>query len=174
MFKILIFIYIFGSCLACGYAQSLGHREPQENQTLATHHELTSRKLSVAQQQAYTKRAQQKLVDMAEYAQIAVNSEQTSEQKQALKQLQNLFWEVPAWAKNLPALRTHTGANKSAILTQSSVQEALAYQDAQTYKGALVYVWAGRQGKMSFIVRKNKKQIGSKEVEVWEVFLSDF
>jgi hypothetical protein len=171
MLKICLFIYIFGGS-ATLYAQSIGQREPKT--TLTSHPELSSRKLSTAQMQAYTKRAQQKLADMAEYAQLCLQTKQGDEQKQALKQLQSLFWEVPAWAKDLPALRTHISTQKSTVLTQSSVAEALAPQDAQTYKGKLAYTWLGRQAQMPFIVRKNKKQIGSKEVEVWEVFLSDF
>lgn len=168
--KNILFLYIFLASLASLKAQQA--REPQEVSKLNKHQELTSARLSDAQLQAYTKRAQQKLVDMLDYVQLSIESQDTQEQKQALKQLQNLFWEVPNWAKTLPALREYVGKTRNFNLTKSTVINDLAYQNTQAYKGSLAYTWAGRQDTLNFIVRKNKKQIGTKNVEVWEVFLS--
>lgn len=170
--KISFVLSVFFFSLTYAHAQSTGHREPRETTKLTKHQELASAKLSEAQMQAYTKRARQKLADMVDYIRLCINTKDTPEQKKAFKQLQNLFVEVPYWAKSLSALYEYVGKEQGIALAKSVVTQELAYQNTQTYKGSLAYTWAGRQDQLNFIVRKNKKQVGSQELEVWEVFLS--
>ncbi len=178
MKPILLTYFAFFFALACAHAQSARQDNP-ETSLLNRHKELSSRTLSEAQLQAYTKRAKQKLADVVDYMQIAVSEKYTeTQQKQALKQLQALFWETPTWAKSLPALQQYVGKDASIALQQTSIEQPLAYHDAITYKGMLSYTLATKSteiatknSKINFIVHKNKKIVGSQEVIVWEVFL---
>lgn len=170
--KPLLVLYIFLASLASAHAQSAG-REPRETNKLNQHQELGSKSLSDAQVLAYTKRAKQKLQDMADYAQIIANSKDVTEQKQALKQLHALFWTVPAWAKTAQSVGEYVGKTKKMQLASINITQPLVFQaNLQAYKGSLAYTWADKSDTLAFIVRKNKKKVGSTEVEVWELFFN--
>ena len=86
---------------------------------------------------------------------------------------------MPAWAKTLPALQAYAGKEVTISLQKAEVTEALAYQNPRTYQGSLAYTWTiqgtattQKTHTIPFIVRKNKKTVGSQEIEVWEVFLA--
>jgi hypothetical protein len=170
--KYTVFLYIFLASLAYAHAQSAG-REPRESNKLNQHQELGSQRLSEAQVLAYTKRAKQKLQDMADYVQIIANSKDATEQKQALKQLHHLFWTVPAWAKTAQSVGEYAGKTKKMQLAYTNITQPLVFQaNLQAYKGSLAYAWANKSDSLDFIVRKNKKKVGSTEVEVWELFFN--
>jgi len=147
-------------------AQSIGTRPV----TLRKHNELTSARLSEAQIQAYHKRARQKLGDMVDYMRIVLQSKQASEQKLALKQLQKLFWEAPTWATSAQNLRTYIGNATNLNLKAVKITQLLTLNDGGEYKGKLTYQIIHKKEVLDFIVRKNIKRIGRREVVVWKLF----
>jgi hypothetical protein len=161
--RIIVALYILSFSLL--QAQS-AKREPETG--LNKHHELSSRSLSDTQLLAYTKRAKQKLQDMADFLNLLATSKDASEQKEALKQLQSLFWNVPTWAKTVVSAQNYIG--KSKILNLQVVQN-LTYTGSD-YKGLLAYQVGEKIEQMLFTARKNKKKVGLQEVEVWEIFFN--
>ncbi|OJJ19600.1 hypothetical protein BKI52_22605 [marine bacterium AO1-C] len=137
---------------------------------LQKHKELTSARLSEAQVQAYQKRAKQKLGDMVDYMQIVLQSKQATEQKLALKQLQKLFWQAPAWTNSAQSLRAYLGNITSLSLKAVKITQLLTPTDRGEYKGKLTYQIAYKKETLDFTVRKYIKSIGSREVVVWKLF----
>lgn len=161
--RIIITVYILSFSFL--QAQS-AHREPETG--LNKHHELSSRRLSDMQLLAYTKRAKQKLQDMVDFLNLLATSKDVSEQKEALKQLQSLFWNVPTWAKTVTSAQNYVGKAK---ISNLQVVQNLAYTSPD-YKGLLAYQIGEKIEQILFTARKNKKKVGTQEVEVWEIFFN--
>jgi hypothetical protein len=163
----ILWCLLFGLHLGA-YAQS----EYSEVTNLQRHQELASRLLTKEQIQAYNKRAKQKSSDMMEYVRIILKSDLVSEQKEALKQLHSLFWNVPDWARSILSIKRNIGNHKDLELRSLELITPLTLTDNNYYKGSLTYQWLGKKEVMDFVVKKNIKKIGSKEVQIWELFFN--
>ena len=158
-------------------------RQKNEVGVLKIHKELSSKKLSEAQLIAYTKRAKQKAQDAFNYVEIALQQDYiVSQKKQALKQLSTLFVGIPSWANSLENLENYWGKNVKFTPQNSTIFQDLKWTQQGFYKGIieLEYVVKSEKKKeqntqkISFIVSKNTKRVGSEEVEVWEILLEAF
>ncbi len=146
-------------------AQSIDHRPV----TLQKHRELTSDRLSEAQIQAYHKRARQKLGDMVDYIQFALNARQVAEQQLALKQLRKLFREAPGWATSRQNLRAYWGKVTNFELKSVRLTQSLTPNNEGQYLGKLACQIANKSIKLDFIVQKRVKYIGNSRVVVWKL-----
>ncbi|MDX1283876.1 MAG: hypothetical protein R3182_02645 [Draconibacterium sp.] len=134
--------------------------------------EFTTDQLSEVQLAAFEKRAEQKLIDLFElinmYSDTSLN---VQFRQQARQTIANAFISETDFEEFLGSL---INTSKESVNLSRSLQLDFATQ----YSGGISFIYTQGEetltGEMKVVLKKVSKQFGNSELEVWDVYFSEF